>query len=58
MFHDDESQVTANIKDAVFFAIQLNESTDITGKAQLLALRKFVCNGDITEQFLSCKPLP
>jgi hypothetical protein len=28
-----------------------------TGKAQLLAFSKFVCNG-VTEQFLFCKPLP
>jgi hypothetical protein len=58
MSEDVKSQVIANNKDAKLFAIQLDESTDITGKAQLLALRKFVCNGDITEQFLSCKPLP
>jgi hypothetical protein len=33
MSQDAESQVTANIKEANFFAIQLDESTDITGKA-------------------------
>jgi hypothetical protein len=36
----------------------LDESTDINGKAQLLAFTWFVCNGDITEQFLFCKLLP
>ena len=35
---DIESQVIASIKEAKSFAIQLDESTDITGKAQLLAL--------------------
>jgi hypothetical protein len=42
----------------IFFAIQLNESTDITGKAQILEFNRSVCNGDITEQLLFCKPLP
>jgi hypothetical protein len=50
--------VTANIGEADFFAIQLNNSTDITGEEQLLPFSKFVCNGDIIEQFLLCKPRP
>jgi hypothetical protein len=50
MSQEFESQVTANIKGADIFAIQLNESTGITGKALLLAFSKFVCDGDITEQ--------
>ena len=58
MSQDIESQVIANIKEAKSFAIQLDESNDITGKAQLLAFIRFVCNEDITEQFLFCKPLP
>jgi hypothetical protein len=52
-----ESQVIASIKEASFSAIQLDKSTDITGKVQLLAFSRFICNGDITEQFLFCKPL-
>jgi hypothetical protein len=43
-----KSQVIASIKEADFFAIQLDESTDITEKAQLLAFSKLVCNGDTT----------
>jgi hypothetical protein len=60
MSQDAESQVRANIKEAdfFFFTIQLDKSTDVTGRAQPLAISKFVCNGDITEQFLFCKPLP
>jgi hypothetical protein len=57
MSQDVESQVLANVE-ANFFAIQLDKSTDITGKAQLLAFNRSVCNGDIIEQFLFCKPLP
>jgi hypothetical protein len=58
MSQDTESQVIASIKEADFFATLLDELSDITGKAQLLIFRKFVCNGDIIEQFLFCKPLP
>jgi hypothetical protein len=36
----------------------LDESTDITAKAQLLAFGRFVCNVDIIEPFLFFKPLP
>jgi hypothetical protein len=50
--------VIANVKEVYIFAIQLNESTNITGKAELLAFSKFVCNGDITEKFLFFKALP
>jgi hypothetical protein len=48
MSQDIKSQVVASIKEANFFAIQLDESTEITGKAQLLTFSKFVCDGDIT----------
>jgi hypothetical protein len=45
MFQDAESQVIANIKEAdFFFAIHLDESTDITRKTQFLAFSKFVHN--------------
>jgi hypothetical protein len=46
MSQDVDSQVIANIKEADFFTIWLDKSTDITGKAQLLAFSRFVCNGD------------
>jgi hypothetical protein len=45
---DAASQVIANIKEADFFAVKLDELTDVTGKAQLLEFSMFVCNGDIT----------
>jgi hypothetical protein len=53
-----ESEAIANIKEASFFAIKLDESNDITGKAQLLAFSRFLCNGNVIEQFVICKPLP
>jgi hypothetical protein len=58
MSQDIESHVIVDSKEADYFAFQLDESTDITGKAHLLAFSRFVCNGDIIEQFLFCKPLP
>jgi hypothetical protein len=57
MSQDVESHLIADIKEADYFAFQLDKSTDITGKAQLLVFSRFVCNGDIIEQFLFCKPL-
>jgi hypothetical protein len=46
MCQDIDSQVIANIKEADFFTIRLDESPDITGKAQPLAFSRFVCNAD------------
>lgn len=42
MSEDVESQVIASVEDAEFFAIQFDESTDITGHAQRLAFSSFV----------------
>jgi hypothetical protein len=42
----------------IFFPIQLDESTSITGKAKLLGFSEFICNGYIIEQLLFCKLLP
>jgi hypothetical protein len=59
MSQEVESQVIGSIKETFFFfAIQLDDSTDVTVKAQLLAFSMYVCNGDISEQFLFCKQLP
>ena len=40
------------------FALQLDESTDISGHAQLLANVRFVDGDTIKESFLFCKALP
>ncbi len=39
------------------FVLQVDESTDITGKAQLLAFVRFE-NGEIMENYFCCKELP
>ena len=58
MPQDVESRVITSIEEAESFAIQLDESTDITGKAQIFILIRFVHEEDLTEQFIFCKPLP
>ena len=40
------------------FALQIYETTDITGKAQLIAFVKFIQENDIINQFLCCRELP
>lgn len=40
------------------FALQVDESTDITSKAQLLAFVRFEHDGAIMENFCCCKELP
>ena len=52
-----EANVTDKLKRCEF-ALQADESTDISGKAQLLAFIRFIHNGTIIEQFFCCKELP
>ena len=40
------------------FTLQVDETTNITGKAQLLAFVRFENEGEIMENFLCCKELP
>ncbi len=40
------------------FALQVDETIDITGTAQLLAFVRFENEGEIMENFLCCKELP
>ncbi|XP_029656088.1 zinc finger BED domain-containing protein 5-like [Octopus sinensis] len=51
-----EKSVSFSIKETRF-SLQLDEATDISGMAHLLAYIRFVYSGKITEQFLFCKPL-
>ncbi len=39
-------------------ALQVDESTDITGIAQLLAFVRFVNEGEIMQNYFGCKELP
>ena len=57
MSNDIEANVTDKLK-VCEFALQADESTDISGKAQLLAFIRFIHNATIIEQFFCCKDLP
>ncbi|XP_039272731.2 zinc finger BED domain-containing protein 5-like [Styela clava] len=58
MSADIESVVLDKIPIGNKFALQLDESTDISGHAQLLANVRFVDGDTIRENFLFCKALP
>lgn len=58
MSADIESVILEKICIAEKFALQLDECTDITGHAQLLANVRFVDGDTIRENFLFCKALP
>lgn len=57
MSEDIEEQVLRQSRDSPLFALQLDESTDISGQAQLLIFIRIVSNEDIMENFLCCKTL-
>ena len=59
MFNDIKSQVVQQIKDAPFglFAIQLDESTDVSSCAQLTVFVKYIYNGAFKAKFLFCSAL-
>lgn len=56
---DIKDQVIAEIKEAPLgiFAIQLDESTDISACAQLLAYTRYIKDSDFKEEFLFSHPL-
>lgn len=56
MSHDIEMNVNNKLGDTVF-ALQLDESTDASGKCQLISFVRFENNLDIIEQFLFCQEL-
>ncbi|XP_050524439.1 protein ZBED8-like [Daktulosphaira vitifoliae] len=58
MSEDIEEQGLQQSRDSPLFALQLDESTDISGQTQLLVFIRIVANEDIVENFLCCKILP
>ena len=58
MSADIESVVLEKIRISEKFALQLDESTDISGHSQLLANVRFVDGDAIRENFFFCKALP
>ncbi|XP_014782252.1 zinc finger BED domain-containing protein 5 [Octopus bimaculoides] len=58
MTGDIECNIKSKILKHKLFALQVDESTDITGKAQLLVFVRFINDEAIVEDFLCCKELP
>ena len=58
LFDDIKYQVVEEIKTVPFglFAIQIDESTDISSCAQLMVFAKYVYNDTFKEKFLFCLP--
>ena len=52
-----EETVQTKLQSTVEFALQVDESTDISGKPQLLASIRFVDGNQIINQFLCCKEM-
>ena len=57
MSKDIQDTVISSVKQSKMFAMQVDESTDISGKAQLIAFIWFVSDGKISDQFFCCKEL-
>ena len=55
---DIEKNVCDNKLKNSIFALQVDESTNITNKAHLLAFIRFIDNDQIVNQFLCCKEMP
>ena len=53
---DQRKQLIVRIKESRKFAIQLDESTDITNKVYLLSYVRYIYNNDILEDLLFCQP--
>ena len=52
-----EETVQTKLQSTVEFALQVDESTDISGKPQLLTFIRFVDGNQIINQFLCCKEM-
>uniref|UniRef100_A0A3B1IGP9 Uncharacterized protein n=1 Tax=Astyanax mexicanus TaxID=7994 RepID=A0A3B1IGP9_ASTMX len=58
MAHDVTQQLIKRVRESRFYAIQLDESTDIANLSNLLAFVRYEHNREIFEDILFCKPLP
>ncbi len=58
MAQDVKEQVLDSIRHSPFFALQIDQPTDVASCAQLLTYERYVKNMDIQEKFLFSSPLP
>ena len=57
MSADMQDTAISSVKQSKIFTMQVDESTDISGKGQLIAFIRFVIDGKISDQFFCCKKL-
>lgn len=57
MSSDIEKSVCELVKEKGMYALQVDESTDVAGKAQLLVFIRYIAGNQIKEQFLCCREL-
>ncbi len=57
MSEDVFQQLICRVRASHFYAIQIDDSTDIVGMANLLTFVKYEFDGEIEENFLFCRPL-
>ena len=57
MSYDVLEQIVSQVNASRFYAIQLDESTDIAGLPQLSVFIRYIDNGEIVEELLFCKTL-
>ena len=57
MSHDILEQIIGQVNTSPFYAIQLDESTDIAGLLQLSLFIRYISNGEVLEELLFCKAL-
>ncbi|KAL4104841.1 hypothetical protein QTP88_020117 [Uroleucon formosanum] len=58
MSSDIQCHVREKLSDSRLFALQLDESTDISKKCQLPSYIRFIDDDSVIEQFLACSELP
>ena len=54
---DIQDTVISSVEQSKMFTMQVDKSTDISGKAQLIAFVWFVSDGKISHPFFCCKEL-
>ena len=57
MSHDVLEQIVSQVNASPFYAIQLDESTDIAGLPQLSLIIRYISDGKVLEELLFGKPL-
>lgn len=58
MAKDIQEQVVEKLKNSQHFALQFDESTDVSNCAQFVVFVRFEADDSITEEILFCKALP